>query len=909
MTEDWMSGIDMWLWGKSRDLESTYPLVCHCLDTGAFAEVLWDRLLSPGVRGWLCGQLKVDEAVGRSYVAFVAALHDTGKVTEAFVRKDADAFAKLSGYPVVAGNDQNHAFAVHTFLAEALRDLWGLTAGSDAECVRLAQLLGGHHGGYSPLDGRAMGAPGKYAPWLGWGKWDQQRRLLVAALHELFGSPTPTGSLTKEGAVFITAIVILADWLASQVTYIAARIGSVPAQAGRGVLAAHLEAARHDAPGFVEAAQLGGATVDAGSFAEEFPFDPNDLQASIAQNLPGLLRGAGILLVTAPTGEGKSEASWHAARLMGEASGRRGFFLGLPTMATADQAYQRVEEYLNRHLTSRSALTLLHSMAWLSKAYDPATEPGRVDGVSSRDWVRALEWLRGHKRGMLANWALGTVDQALLAVVKVRHNVLRMLGLANKTVIIDEVHAYDAYMQGLLLRLLHWLGATGTPVILLSATVSGRMANRLIAAYLEGAGQVNGRDRQPVTYPGWAYACAVTGEVHPFQVASRHRRLAITRHEVPLVNGVPERLGVLTGELAPLLDAGGTGAVICTTVAEAQETFQSVRDWVQGSGARVDVWLLHSRFRVEDREEHTRKILARLGKEGRGPDGKRAATILISTALIEQSLDIDLDLLVTDLAPMALLLQRAGRLWRHVAEQLKTPLVRPAWASERLAVMVPTGKKGELRLPKRWIYDEALMIRTLDALTDVVDVPGDVQSLIDTVYDAAFLAGAELTEADLAHLAGESLRRGKARQAAIPTPADMRDLSELSAGLDEERLGTRWGAESGRIVCLYRNDGRLWLDEHATIPVPDRKLPPPSVTDNECLPREGVRAVVAKSVPVPSTWISGVTNQAPASWAKDPHLRSITAIVCDTPSRGAPTIVRLGDRSFELTKERGLQER
>ena len=177
---------------------------------------------------------------------------------------------------------------------------------------------------------------------------------------------------------------------------------------------------------------------------------------------PGWRTGPGLLLIMAPPGLGKTETGLYAAQVMGLATGRPGLYMALPTMATADQMFLRVLDFARDNAAGDAPLTLLHSMAWLNtqyirrgshrrQRYCPATtttptgSPRRT-GCSAAVGASAL-------RGRSA-----PIDQALMAVLKSRYNVLRMFGLAGKTVIVDEVHACDPYMQGLLRQLLRWLG-------------------------------------------------------------------------------------------------------------------------------------------------------------------------------------------------------------------------------------------------------------------------------------------------------------------------------------------------------------------------------------------------------------------------------------------------------------------
>ncbi|GAA3085196.1 hypothetical protein GCM10020000_84640 [Streptomyces olivoverticillatus] len=243
------------------------------------------------------------------------------------------------------------------------------------------------------------------------------------------------------------------------------------------------------------------------SFAEAFPriTRPHPLQADLGQRLPGLVTGAGLLVVTAPTGDGKTEAGLYGARVLGAAASRQGLGVLLPTMAMTEAMWSRVRQYVASSTTGEAPVTLLHSLAWLNADYsDPDADAVIEDGCAS---TTPGEFLRRKHLGLLSGVAVGTWDQAAMAALPVRFNALRWLGLAGKTLIIDEAHAYDAYGHALTIRLLEWCGHLGIPVVLLSATLSGSLAQRLVAAYLTGA--------QP--HPGQRY--------HP-----RLPRVAVRRH-------------------------------------------------------------------------------------------------------------------------------------------------------------------------------------------------------------------------------------------------------------------------------------------------------------------------------------------------------------------------------------------
>jgi CRISPR-associated endonuclease/helicase Cas3 len=293
---------------------------------------------------------------------------------------------------------------------------------------------------------------------------------------------------------------------------------------------------------------------------------------------------------------------------------------------------------------------------------------------------------------------------------------LRLLALSGKTFIVDEAHAYDSYMQVLLGRLLNWLGAYGVPVVLLSATLPASVSDRLIKEYLQGAGHrrdVLGGRTFPAPYPGWLYVDGASARSTQMTETRRReqageRRMELRLHVEPVVHGtgggkrnrfaVVERLvePVATGE-------GGSALAVCNTVSEAQETYLRLRERFDDRSHRQGgiVQLLHARFPGDVREARTRDVTGGMGRTGPRP----ARRIVVATQVVEQSLDLDADLVISDLAPRALLLQRAGRCWRHEKWWARHGYPggrgRPGWArAPRLVVLDPLSEGGEA--PKQW---------------------------------------------------------------------------------------------------------------------------------------------------------------------------------------------------------------
>ena len=383
-------------------------------------------------------------------------------------------------------------------------------------------------------------------------------------------------------------------------------------------------------------------------------------------------------------GEGKTEAAMYLADRFAARLGQRGCYFALPTQATSNQMFTRVREFLKgRYPDNIVNLQLLHGHAALNAEFQTLlqsadAEPECVcednDLHDHRPGVIAAEWFTYRKRGLLAPFGVGTIDQALLAVLQTRHVFVRLFGLAHKTVIIDEVHAYDAYMTTLLERLLEWLAALGSSVVLLSATLPKARRDALASAYVKGLGgniALPPDDRYPrLTWVGQADS----GSRHVETSERSSRKLSLQ-----WIDGAVPKDGdafPLGERLRVALEAGGCAAVICNTVTQAQKVYLALKEYFVGNaddGAPI-LDLLHARFLFKDRDERERRCLVRFGKPGALVDfgdkdlrevRRPNRAVLVATQVIEQSLDLDFDLMVSDHAPVDLILQRAGRLHRH----------------------------------------------------------------------------------------------------------------------------------------------------------------------------------------------------------------------------------------------------
>ncbi|MEV4251604.1 CRISPR-associated helicase Cas3' [Spirillospora sp. NPDC049652] len=905
----WTAGVDGRLWGKRAGLPGPYPVVCHLIDTAAIAGALWDAWLpgTPALKTADFGSGSHKDA--RRLVGFWAGLHDIGKISPSFQVLVDDLYKDLVSESPEFGRDAPakglaHNEISHWVLVTALRELGYPAAESARRDVahQIAQMLGGHHGRYCPaLKRQELRDPRGAREGIGAGTWEEQCRAHVAALQRLTGATDPLATrLSPPVAVLVTGLVIVADWLASQESFIRARMPGPGWAASDAELDAHWARAVADAPRVVREAGLGQAVFRDLPFAELFGFAPNTLQDSIVRELPQLVRGPGLLLVTAPPGDGKTEVALYAAGVLARAWGVGGMGFSLPTMATTDAIHRRVEQFGKRALEQDAALTRVHSMAWLTSetAKDAAASAAGGDDVVTEPTtlVEAAQWLRGNRRGLLAPLSTFTIDQSLTGVLPVRYGVLRLLALASKVIVVDEAHSYDAWMHALLVRLLEWLGALQAPVVLLSATLTGESARSLVDAYMRGAGHPAPADALQPCYPGWVFADATTGIVHePRSVRSeRERKLRFDVRPVlrgPDSNRAGHRISVVKELLGPLVaDDRGCVLVCCTTVAEAQDTYLALAEWfstLRREGREPpELKLLHSRFRTADRAAVISGCEADFGK-----DGPRPRTVLVSTQIVEQSLDLDFDLLITDLAPMALLLQRAGRCQRHRDRDHDLHRDRrPAWAGvePRVVVLDPVKADGSFSVPAEWgtVYSESLLRRTHLLLrelgTDPVDVPGDVQRLVDAVYAEDFAQAVAMSaastsavsRADSERLAEQAAHQQMVDLVGIIPPFerglhDLRRLSETKVPVDEALVATRLGANSARLVCVYDQGGGHWtLDEQGCVPVP-------GWGGEAKVTRTQAQLIAEHMIPVRDSWLGEGTDllESPPAWVDNPVLR------------------------------------
>ncbi len=835
------------LWAKTgsgEDATQWEPLYVHMLDAAQTAELIWRDYLAESTKRVIASGLGLSLDDARRVVAFIVGVHDIGKATPPFQFQqrelwEHDLETGLSGH--IPRERCPHAVLSQEIL---LRWLEERRPSAGVAAAHLAAVIGGHHGAY-PSPGDVEDVETFASELLGDSTWAAVQRELLDALAGVYLDDALLDRLLSSTpqvfvGVLLTAVVIMADWIASN-TELFPLTTSVDSMDGlrrrAGVAWQRLglpKALRLEPDGspLDELFHLRFTTLPAGA-------RPNSVQRAV-HAAARQANGPALMVIEAPMGCGKTEASLLAAEAMAGECGQSGFAYLLPTQATSNAMFSRMEEWMGNLLHDSGAegpqdLHLLHGKAALDEGFRalPVWRPSSMgDGPAPAgrggDALVAHQWFGGRKRGLLANTVVGTVDQLLMAALKARHVQLRHLGLAGKVVVIDEVHAYDAYMSVYLRQALYFLGTYGVPVVLLSATLPPERKQSLIDAY---EGRVAHRRRPPrgpeapmPDHPDPAVTLSRgKGEpplVVPCEDAGTSRDYA--------VEWLDDGDEALVRRLREALADGGCACVVRDTVARAQYTYDLLRESLD-----VPVVLAHSRFIAIDRARRDAELLELLGRDGHRP----RSYIVVGTQVVEQSLDIDFDVMVSDIAPVDLVLQRMGRLHRHrrgPGEQERPPALREArciltgaaWDADP-----PVFSRGVALEGGAGVYEAALLYRTVLAIRERVraagsiSLPGDIAPLVDEVY--GFSDARVTVPVPWRQAYDEAVRKYREHEEEREQRAEAWRLSRFGrrqrAGLtgwmdrplsltdDTGRQAVRDGGVGVEVVLLQRVDGGLRL--------------------------------------------------------------------------------------------------
>ncbi|MDD3398189.1 MAG: CRISPR-associated helicase Cas3' [Candidatus Methanomethylophilaceae archaeon] len=881
-------------WGKaSKDDPSQYhPLLCHLLDSYSVAQSVWNNYLSFKVKEIIADKLGIGlEDAGR-WVPFLVSLHDIGKACPGFQMKN----AHRQQIMMDIGFDFYNALSDHRLLTAFL--VKEIFSGSDYGIPKLdrrtkatfSNSLGGHHGSYVDSTALMNVSPRD----VGAGRWNTERKAVIESLVEISGitmCDTPEVAEKSESiiTVFLSGLSSVADWISSSTDFFPYYCSKyVPVgdyhkisekRADHAIK--HLNWESYD-------------IIRERTFLEAFNgiSRPFPLQAMVS-DLSQELSQSGLVIIEAPMGEGKTEAALYLMETMNRETGRDGAFIALPTQATSNQMFTRMMNYFDeRKDEHRINLALIHGQAMLSDDYQRlVVSQSLSEGLEGN--LVANEWFNYKKRSLLSPYGVGTIDQALLGVLPVKHFFVRLFGLAGKVVILDEVHAYDVYMSTLLDLLLKWLSALGAKVILLSATLPSVRRRQLIGAF-------GNESSEPETvYPRITWCSEKGSKSISFQSAAQTDEHRPKRIDIRFID---DKDDALLGILTETISDGGRVAILRNTVNSAQETYRMIKEGLDQTEFQVE--LLHARYPFLDRKYKEESVIAKFGRK-RIPNGGKH--ILVATQVIEQSLDIDFDMMVSDMAPIDLLIQRSGRVHRH---DNKRPL---KMKNPCLYIIKP--QFDELGVPgfgpSEFVYSRYILLKSYLSIIESksILIPADIERLVEEVYSESTV-GPDVyrLEEEKSRWQSEVEKDRKEAEKKVITPPDY-DLPWLATNVilkeDEPTAHrmlqalTRLTRPNVSLICLYNQGDRLSIDKtgeewlNLDI-VPDLAI---------------VKRLLNNAISISDSKVVEYFNErieVPQSWAKSSLLRNHRPIIFQWDGDNNNFIYTINNKLIILDEDLGL---
>ena len=786
------------------------PLWIHHIDTYNVMQYLLDEFVSDSITI----SCALDRTILKKTALFLSLVHDIGKATVGFQYKIAFSVPEraqlLKHYLDIP--DRMDVTEIqntpHAYTGESILIFNGCPES-------IAAVVGSHHGVPAELaedltcDRRDIVGYRVY-----FGDTDKNRSNLEgswncmiqeALVKSGFDSIRELPDINAQAQMLLCGLLITADWIASNTELfplISIDDDDIQIDFEKRTLNAL------DNLNFTEQWNAERTTYSDKDFEETFGFLPRAVQKciiEIAQNADH----PGLFILEAPMGCGKTEAALSCAELIASKCKKNGLFFGMPTQATANGIFPRVINWAEKQSEEfYHCVQLQHGNAALNETFQKIQKG--IPEEESDSGIIVHSWFCDSKKSCLADFVVATVDQLLMLALKRRHIMLLHLGLSEKVVIIDEVHAYDAYMNQYLERALQWLGAYHTPVILLSATLPSKRRMSLVRAYLDLKTSDEIFEKN-ISYPllTWTDGGKIMQKVLPYNADKKtiHISKCNDKDIIEIVRSA--------------VSSGGCVGIIMNTVSRAQSTTKLIKNEITDN-----VLLYHAQYIMPDRAAKEEILLERIGSDSKSE--KRQGLVVIGTQVLEQSLDIDFDILITDICPVDLLLQRIGRLHRHTRkrpDELKIPVC-----------YVLTDEYEDDNSGSKSIYGTWLLKETLEHIPDIVTLPDDISPLVQKVYDS-FDDSDEYK--NYKNKKDISVRKASSFLLKKPTCRNIHGMLERTVNDSQAEASVRDGTSSIEVLALklYRDGTIGFLD--------DKKLSG-AMTEEEC------RRIASQSLRLPS---------------------------------------------------------
>lgn len=690
------------LWAKLNPKKS---LIDHMLETGIVAGRLINGVYKPLVTR-LVDISGISEDVLKSQIVFICAMHDIGKCHPVFQSKDSEMYNILIANEL---NQESTAICRHEEYAELIIknkdfDLFGYDT-DDIGKLLISQIIRLHHqktkiqnknnskNGIIKIDEKISD------------RWLKIQKYIYNFIHEIF----PCNKIEFPDEIFknkekrfifengILGILITSDWIAS-------KDGVFDNQSIHDFSSIDkcIDRKQKQASIFLSGQRLSYSQFPkTNSFDSIFHFGNG---RPVQQDVAAIVQTKNIklMLIESGCGSGKTEAALYAAAVLGHKNKLSGIYMGLPTGTSAEAIQNRVDTFFDELHMDKTKLYTSKSMLLRERNSEP-------------------DWTDESRQRLLAPSAVGTVDQVMTAARFVKFESVRMAGLSSKVLIIDEIHAYDAYMITVIERLLQICNALGVPVILLSATLPVSTKKRIFSA-ITGNKNLDIHDG----YPLISYATE-DGQFCEHQSESHEPDNNIGCEILPILSDHTKiaKLAVKN------IESGGCECVIMNTVNEAISVYDEVKKLTDNNCQAI---LYHARMPEKTKDEKIKKILKMCGKD-RSERPERA--IIIGTQVLEQSIDIDVDYMITAICPIDLLLQRIGRYHRHgdagtVREHIDV--------GNTVQILTPNETENKKDYGGTgYVYRECYLEETENVINEmkILTIPSCTPDVINRVYESA----------------------------------------------------------------------------------------------------------------------------------------------------------------------------
>lgn len=865
-------------WGKlDGSTGRWHPLVCHMLDVAAVASEVLNR--EPASTKELYASdfgLTWNDAEG--WILFFIALHDIGKATPSFQKMCEDKIPELRSllFDQDLRWDENVKYVHHGQLGQSIfdREIKTLFEAGPHNLEFVSRAVNDHHGFHEQADRKSnLRHCGLKESQL---SWQETRRQLILNLMEFFvniKTQPDYNSFNGPSYMRLAGLTSFSDWIGSDNMYFPYIQNGNEFSMEKYWDAAHERAQNAlNSIGWMKSDNL---YKELPSFNEvvfdEIKYDPRPLQ-KFTETMIASCKGPSLVLMEAPTGEGKTEAALYAHIALQYSNHHRGLYVALPSQATGNAMFRRTLNFLTHNNKDISLdLQLIHGAALLNDEYQKLRLLSIYDNEDSETTVSAHEWFTHKKRALLSAYGVGTVDQALLSVLNVKHAFVRLWGLGNRTIIIDEVHAYDVYTSTILDRLLVWLKALGSSVIIMSATLPRKRRKELLQAW--GASE-----SEDVAYPR-----LITVDANE-NIRRNHFPVDEKRKRDIVIKPAPVEVDKLSMFALEQVKDDGCLAIIVNTVQRAQSLYQSIKESAEG----IELYLFHARFSANVRKKKEEQVLSLFGKPGENVK-RPSKSILIATQVVEQSLDLDFDVMISDLAPIDLLLQRAGRIHRH-----ERPLSFRYHHSAPVLHVCGLGGKDlpDFGKPLYWdkVYIPYILYRTWILLGggSKIKLPDSIDEVIESVYgdnplDEKWLDSAEIKETrkemesiieEDRSIVNNLLGRPIGEEWANPTGLPKIEDEDMKPGTHLAlHAKTRKGDKSITLIILFKINDHLCLDKSGNNVVDMEK--PVEIKDAKQLLENSV------SLSRKDVYFHFINTPVPDGWKKNPLLRNCRPLILD----------------------------